>query len=149
MPILENRMKIQNFESMFVENCMERYPCKYGDELQLLEDKNLSLAFTLDMILGSDIASEEDHRIGWTSFPLILGFVAASKPFVLFLPIPRAYYLLPAYLHWFSQVFLMFSLLLPIPQAFPDYLTGLNKGPVQNCYTCVQFSKSGVNDNNF
>ena len=49
---------------MFLENCMERYPVKHGDELQLLEDKNLSLAFTLDMILGSDIASEEDHRTG-------------------------------------------------------------------------------------
>ena len=49
---------------MFLENCMEGYPVKYGDELQLLEHKKLSLAFTLDMILGSDIASEEDHRIG-------------------------------------------------------------------------------------
>ena len=49
---------------MFEENCMERYPCKYWDVLQLLEHKKLSLAFTLDMIQGSDIASEEDHRIG-------------------------------------------------------------------------------------
>ena len=48
------------------------------------------------MILGSVIASEEDRRIRWTSFYLILGLVAASKPFVLFLPIPRAYYLLPS-----------------------------------------------------